>query len=47
MKRFELLIVAGMLILAVLWFGQKLYPQVANLFSDTARKIEAPQVLKV
>jgi hypothetical protein len=47
MKRSELLILTAMLILAILFFSQKLYPQITNLFSDTAKKISVVQMAKV
>ena len=47
MKRSELLILTAMLILAVLLFGQKLYPQITNLFFGTAKKISVVQMAKV
>jgi hypothetical protein len=47
MKRSELLILTAMLILAVLVFSQKLYPQITSLFSDTAKRIEITQAMKV
>ena len=46
MKRFDSMVIAILLILVLLVYGKTFIPQLANLFTDTATKIQAVQMMK-
>lgn len=46
-RRFELLLLTLMLILGLIWYAKPFYSQIVNLFSETGKKIEIQQAVKI